>query len=116
MSCLIHIPGDQTGQTFDLSTIPGNPVPDQTVVLLGCKVQGSGTEHKDDNNPRTYIIGSTKTAVGSYLQNESFVLDSPPTLALDAISFQDAFINVNLPAVAQLLIALARVISPGITV
>ena len=42
-------------------------------------------------------------------------MDPPPTLALEAASFQDAFVSVSLPAVAKLLVALASVISPGIT-
>ncbi|MCJ1280049.1 hypothetical protein MMC21_007874, partial [Puttea exsequens] len=100
-------------KNFDLNTTTSG-IANQTVVILGCKVQGSGKEVKDPNNPRTYITTSTKTVVSTYLQNQSFVVDPAPSLGLDAVAFQDAFLNINNPAIAKLLVAVANLISPEV--
>ena len=57
---------------------------------------------------------SQKAAVGTCHEDQTFVLDPPPVAALDAAAFQDAYLKLNNPAVAKLLVAVADLISPEI--
>ena len=82
------------------------------MVTFGCKVQGSGKEVKDLNNPRTYVTTSLKTAFGTYKKNGTFSVDPALEAGLDTASFQDAYLKLNNPAVAKLLVAVANLISP----
>lgn len=69
---------------------------------------------KDMNNPRTYAFASPNTAEGTYLPNGIFAVDPAKVAGLDPASFQDAYLKLNNPAVAKLLITIADLISPEI--
>ena len=69
---------------------------------------------KDPNSPRTYIDTSQKTAFGTYLPNGTFYIDPTKGSGLDPATFQDAYLKLNNPAVAKLLVAVASLISPEI--
>lgn len=66
------------------------------------------------NNPRKYAIGSPTTANGYYQANGIFKMDPAMVAGLDQAAFQEAYLKVNNPAVAKLLVTIANLISPEI--
>lgn len=64
------------------------------------------------DNPRTFVSTSPNTAVGTHKANGRFSVDPAAVAGLDTASFQDAYLKVNNPAVAKLLVSIANLISP----
>ena len=103
---------DNSGKQLNtpLSSIPA--ITDGTVVVFGCKIKGSGTELNDKTNPRTYKATASDQTIGHYEANGTFAVEAQFHGGLDPAAFQDAYLKVNNPAVAKLLVAVANLISP----
>ncbi|KAK0516456.1 hypothetical protein JMJ35_001059 [Cladonia borealis] len=99
-------------RNFDLN-ITGK-VPDNTVVVLGCRIQ-DGDYLKDANSKRTYIKTSDAAAVGRVNKDKVFSVDPAKAASLDPAAFQAAYLKLNNPAVAKLLHTIANLISPEIS-
>jgi len=102
---------------------PGSPpkhfdpsvIPDGTVVTFGCKVKDSGEDKVDRTQRRTYLKASPYTVYGAYGANGEFHVQDIQVAGVDPAAFQEAYLKVNNPAVAKLLIAVANLISPEIS-
>ena len=102
---------------IDLTTVYPS-IPDQTTIFLGCTILHVSTPQKDAKNPKTFTTGSSNTAKGAFNGEGAdgrFYVDPGPNV-MNALQASDLRLTDTTPAVAKLLVALANLIAPEVTV
>ena len=94
------------------------PLVDGQVLILGCSIKGIAVTQRDEKNKKTFLSKSDNSARGAKTgeQAEGGFKVEPAKGTINTLQASDFRLTDTTPAVAKLLVALAGLIAPEITV